>query len=394
MQQFDVLVVGAGPAGSTAALNLAPLRRVALVEARTETPRRIGESLLPAARRLLGDMGLLDSFQAQAHSPYYGNRSSWGSSQWSETDFLRDPDGHGWHLDRSRFEAWLRRMAVERGSVLFAPAKLEAIERGGDSWKVLLATATGAVSIAADIVIDATGRGANVARRLGASRRTQDRLVCGWVCQEATCQEAACKPVSENGENGGHGAGFTHIQATPDGWWYTAPVPGNRRMLAFHTDSDLPTARLAAQPSALLANAPASGEFAEILSRMALKRMETSIETNPETRVETSAEHGVTPASSSVLQPCAGPGWFAAGDAAMTFDPLSGQGLLNALFTGLATAEAADRQLQRCNDALPGYLQTLAGIETAYHRHLSKWYQAETRWPGAPFWERRQTAKT
>jgi flavin-dependent dehydrogenase len=387
MQQFDVLVVGAGPAGSTAALNLAPVRRVALVEARAETPRRIGESLLPAARRLLGDMGLLDSFQAQAHSPYYGNRSSWGSSQWSETDFLRDPDGHGWHLDRSRFEAWLRRMAVERGSALFVPARLEEIERGGDSWKVLLATETGAVSIAADIVIDATGRGAHVARRLGASRRTKDRLVCGWVCQEVS-------ETTENGRHGGHGAGFTHIQATPDGWWYTAPVPGNRRMLAFHTDSDLPTARLAAQPSALLANAPASGEFAEILSRMALKRMETSIETNPETSAETITESGVTPASSSVLQPYAGPAWFAAGDAAMTFDPLSGQGLLNALFTGLAAAEAADRQLRGCDDALPGYLQTLAGIETAYRRHLSTWYQTEARWPSAPFWERRHCSRT
>lgn len=25
-----------------------------------------------------------------------------------ESDFLRDPDGHGWHLDRARFDAWLR----------------------------------------------------------------------------------------------------------------------------------------------------------------------------------------------------------------------------------------------------------------------------------------------
>ncbi len=389
MQHFDVLVVGAGPAGSTAALNLAPLRRVALVEARAEIPRRIGESLLPAARRLLGDMGLLDSFQAEAHYRYYGNRSSWGSSQWSETDFLRDPDGHGWHLDRSRFEAWLRRTAVQHGSVLFAPARLEAIERGGDSWKVLLATETGAVSIAADIVIDATGRGAHVARRLGAARRTRDRLVCGWVCQEVTCEEVTCEQVSETSENGGRGAGFTHIQATEAGWWYTAPIPGNRRMLAFHTDSDLPTARLAAQPSALLANAPATGEFAEILGRMAsfsLKYAKTSAETN--------AEHGVTRASSSVLQPCAGPAWFAAGDAAMTFDPLSGQGLLNALFTGLAAAEAADRQLQGWDGALTGYVQTLAGIEETYRRHLSTWYQAEARWPNAPFWERRHSAKT
>ncbi|MGZ4733158.1 MAG: FAD-dependent monooxygenase [Terriglobales bacterium] len=377
MQHYDVLVVGAGPAGSTAALNLAPLRRVALVEARTEGPRRIGESLLPAARRLLGDMGILDSFQAQAHSPYYGNRSTWGSSRWNETDFLRDPDGHGWHLDRPRFEAWLRHTAVERGSALFAPARLEAIERSGDSWKVVLATESGNVSIAADIVIDATGRGAHVARRLGASRRTQDRLVSGWVCQEVTRKQT--------GETGGYGVGFTHIQATHDGWWYTAPIPGNRRILAFHTDSDLPAARLATQPAALFTNAPADGEFGEILGLMTSSK-------DAKTSAKASAEHGVTPASSSVLQPFAGPGWFAAGDAAMTFDPLSGQGLLNALFTGLAAAEAADRQLQGCDDALPGYLQTLADIEMAYRRHLTTWYQAEGRWPSAPFWERRPYA--
>jgi flavin-dependent dehydrogenase len=312
-------------------------------------------------------MGILASFEAEPHSPYYGNRSSWGSPQWSETDFLRDPDGHGWHLDRPRFEAWLRRTAVERSSVLLAPARLEAIERGGDFWKALLTTEAGAVSITADIVIDATGRGAQVARRLGASRRTEDRLVCGWLCQEVTCEQTR-----------GSGAGFTHIQATEDGWWYTAPIPGNRRMLAFHTDSDLPAARLATQPATLLANAPANGEFAQILSKMALSK---------------ATEHGVTPASSSLLEPCAGPGWFAAGDAAMTFDPLSGQGLLNALFTGLAAAEAADRQLQGWDDALPEYLQTLAGIETAYRRHLSKWYQAEARWPSASFWERRHAAR-
>jgi flavin-dependent dehydrogenase len=363
MQRFDVVIAGAGPAGSTVALNLAPLCRVALVEARQDTPLRIGESLPPAARRLLGDMGVLDSFAAEAHLPYYGNRSSWGSPQWIETDFLSDPDGDGWHLDRSRFEAWLRRTAVERGSVLFAPVRLKAIERGGDRWKVLLATESGSLSLTASIVIDATGRVANVGRRLGACRHTRDRLICSWICAQVK-------------ETNRRGAGFTHIQATEDGWWYSAPIPGGRRMLGFHTDSDLPAAQLASQPAALLANAPPSGEFAEILDQLI----------SPDC-----AQHGVTSAGSSVLQPCAGPAWLAVGDAAMTFDPLCGQGLLNALFTGLAAAEAAERQLRGCGDALPGYLQTLAGIETAYRRHLRTWYLQEPRWPHAPFWQRRHS---
>jgi hypothetical protein len=64
---------------------------------------------------------------------------------------------------------------------------------------------------------------------------------------------------------------------------------------------------------------------------------------------------------------------------------------LNALFTGLAAAEAADRHLSGQEGALPGYATTLAGIRAAYRRHLDFWYGRETRWPDAPFWCRRQT---
>jgi 2-polyprenyl-6-methoxyphenol hydroxylase-like FAD-dependent oxidoreductase len=116
VQACEVLVVGAGPAGATAALNLAPTRSVCLVDQRMEISPRIGESLPPAARRLLTDMGLFPDFLAQGHAPCYGNRAAWGSAELHETDFLGDLDGHGWHLDRTRFDAWLesRLVAVQR----------------------------------------------------------------------------------------------------------------------------------------------------------------------------------------------------------------------------------------------------------------------------------------
>jgi len=116
-REIDVLVVGAGPAGATVALNLAPLRQVALVDRRARPGPRIGESLPPAARRLLTDMGLWESFTAEGHSHCYANRAAWGSAQPVETDFLRDPDGHGWDIDRARFEVWLRAVAVDRGAI-------------------------------------------------------------------------------------------------------------------------------------------------------------------------------------------------------------------------------------------------------------------------------------
>lgn len=361
MLSVDVLVAGAGPAGATAALTLAPTRRVLVVERRAELSMRIGESLPPAARRLLADLGLLESFLAEGHAPCYGNRARWGTSEPFETDFLRDPDGQGWHLDRGRFEHWMRREAVARGAVLLAPAAVRAIDRTDDGWCARVHTAAGVLTVASRFLIDAGGRAAPVARRLGARRRVHDRLVCGWV-------EGTARPVGES-------AGFTYVESAEDGWWYTAPLPGDRRVVAFHTDFDLASARLTHDHTSLLARAVRSDHLGSLLAECAFGSVACS---------------GVSPAHSAMLQPCAADGWAAAGDAALAFDPLSGQGLLNALFTGLAAAEAIDRGLSGDGDALSGYAATIDEIAEIYRRRLSDWYGREHRWPQSVFWQRRQ----
>ena len=57
----------------------------------------------------------------------------------------------------------------------------------------------------------------------------------------------------------GRGSGLTVVEAVEDGWWYTAPLPDGRRVLAFFTDADLPAARIAydtAQPYRHTVTAP------------------------------------------------------------------------------------------------------------------------------------------
>jgi len=362
-RDIDVLVVGAGPAGATAALNLAPIRQVALVDLRSQPRPRIGESLPPAARRLLSDMGLWDSFTAEGHSPCYGNRAVWSSPEPVETDFLRDPDGHGWHIDRARFELWLRDCAVDRGAMLVAPGRMQAIRRDGQRWCVELRTDAGPLDIRARLVIDAGGRAAPVGRALGACRHRHDKLFCGWLYGEASAV--------------GPGAGFTFVQAAEDGWWYTASVPGGRRVMAFHSDSDLPQARGLTDPGRLMERAAAHPELAAILVG---------------SHFTPTNQFGVTAAQSARLRPFVGASWLAVGDAAFSCDPLSCQGLLNALYTGLMGAQAADRCLSGDDDALREYGQALTQVHTVYRRRLAYWYGAETRWSNAPFWQRRHSA--
>jgi flavin-dependent dehydrogenase len=335
------------------------LHRVLLVDSRDAPGVRIGESLAPAARRLFKDMGLWDEFLGEAHAPCNGTCSVWGAAEPSMSDGLRDLDGPGWHLDRARFDAWLRRVAVRRGAALLMPARLGHIVRDGNHWRLDLAIGGRRVPVRARMLVDAGGRGSTIARGLGARHIVEDRLVCGWL---------------HGGDLSGRQSGLTHIEAEPDGWWYTAPLPGLRRVVAFYTDSDLPASAMAAHRDRLLCRLTDRGFLASVLAGSGFA---------------VTATGGFCAAHGSALMPASGDGWLSVGDAALSFDPLSSQGLFNALYTGLAAAEAADRYLGGDDSALDGYLRILVSIWNAYRTHLHAWYGLERRWADSPFWKRR-----
>ncbi|HEV2888119.1 MAG TPA: hypothetical protein VGX49_14500, partial [Jatrophihabitans sp.] len=78
-----------------------------------------------------------------------------------------------------------------------------------------------------------------------------------------------------------------------------------------------------------------------------------------------------------------------AGDAALSFDPLSSQGLLTALFTGRAAAQAIAATLAGSDQAIAGYVRRLDAIRHAYRSNLALYYGFERRWAAEPFWARR-----
>lgn len=380
---WDVVVAGAGPAGAVAAYVLARAgRRVLLVDALKPGTKKVGESLPGAARRLLHDLDLLALVDAGPHITSYGNASAWGSGELITTDFIRDPYGLGWHLDRPRFDADLRMAAQKvgvtclQGQVVRILSKNDVSTEGG--WRVIVKNDQDnqddqddqnghfahEIEIEARWLIDATGRRAFIARSQGSKRLRDAPLVAlyTWI-------------TADLGNLGRDTR--TLVEATPDGWWYTALLPNQSRVIAFHVD---------AQDAAHILKTPH-------LWLKHLRRTQHIRHCVPEHYAPGTKQMAPlrgTDACGARLTRFAGQGWIAAGDAALSFDPLSSQGMLNALYTGMKSGQAVHAALDEEWALIDAYRARLEAIRAAYLRHYEQFYQSERRWPNHTFWSRRQ----
>lgn len=358
--QAHVAVVGAGPAGSAAALTLRrhlPHLQVALLDrgptrraGDSEVP---GEALSPGVLPLLEYLGLRQAFEQAGHLRTGGTASAWGSAQALQRHYLFSGRGEGWHVDRARFDGWLRQQAENAGAVSLS-ARVTDLARQDDRWSLRL-QGPGPAALRADCVIDATGRTAGIARRCGAAIQRHDTLtaLAGWYEHDSV-------------ERSSTGA---LVEATPDGWWYTATLPDRRGVAMFMTAADRLKGSAVARQARWLAALAAAPLTAERMSNWRARGPAV-----------------VRAANSQCASQVAGPGWVAAGDAAAAFDPLASLGIGFALRSGMEAARAAAGALD--GDAAPAqaYAESLRRIYADYRQRLKHVYALERRWPGAPFW--------
>lgn len=342
------------------ALSLIPLGASVLVVDRTIARPTIGETLPPGSAHVLADLGLWDRFVADGHQPGYGNRSVWGGAAPQEYSFIRDAYGNAWHLDRPRFDAMLAAAVSRAGGSVRSRTRVVGYERAGGRWHVDLTSKSGHLEVRAGFLVDATGRSRWLARRQRARKHVHDRLVAAV---------AVLRPVAP----GATVDSFTAVEATREGWWYTAPITDGRLVAGYLTDADIANhqrARTVAGWLALLDHAPATRE--RVLGGYEL---EGAIR--------------VISAGTSCLDATAGPGWCAVGDAAAACDPLAARGLVDALSTGHWAAHAiaaAER------GGLSDFQERLRHTYARYLAQRLAYYDLERRWPSSPFWERRHQA--
>jgi flavin-dependent dehydrogenase len=352
--RFDAAVLGGGPAGSAAAIALARAGlRAVVIEESDYGAFRIGETVPPDLRTVLRELGAWEPFARDGHLPSTGNGSAWGSSELEIRDAFLDPRGHGWHLDRARFDAMLAGEAARAGARLETRTRLVRGERQGADWSLFLEGPSGSSRITAGWIFDASGRGAAFARRCGARRLHRDWLVASFA-------------VFAWPRRGAPADLHTLIEAAEDGWWYAARLPGARAVVSWMSDGDLVHRGGLHRREPWIAKLGRTRHVRELLQGAALR-----------------SDVAVRAAASHCLDRAAGDGWTAVGDAACAFDPLASAGIVNGLRSGLEAARALT------GGALSEYD---ARVQSRFARYLEgrrEQYAREARWPGSAFWRRR-----
>jgi flavin-dependent dehydrogenase len=98
----------------------------------------------------------------------------------------------------------------------------------------------------------------------------------------------------------------------------------------------------------------------------------------------------VRPAPSFRLDRAAGPNWFAVGDAASAYDPISSQGIYKALSDGIRAGDSIAASLASGRDLSETYDSSIRLEFETYLTNRNFFYGLEQRWPKSHFWKRRR----
>lgn len=173
---YDLLVIGGGPAGSCAAATARQRGLRTLVVEKCAFPRfHIGESLLPAGNRVLRETGAWPKVEAAGFVPKYGaefhRADGTGVKKIVFSESLIPGLDRTYQVERARFDAVLLDHARELGAEVRMQTTVRSVETRDGVHRATLESAGGRSVVTVPWVIDATGRETGI---MSEQKRTLD----------------------------------------------------------------------------------------------------------------------------------------------------------------------------------------------------------------------------
>lgn len=342
--EFDAIVVGAGPAGCSCASFLSGSGHKVLLLDKASFPRdkTCGDGISGKSVAMLAELGLTERVEAQPHTRITGVTFSSPGGACVDIPTSKG-DGsieYGYGMRRELMDDVLFQDARKRAAKTVQGFTVTDLLKDGDDVVGVKGTA-GAASreFHAKVVVGADGANGIVASKLGV----------GAAGPEHTCSAIRCYYAGVGGMTGSIELHFFD-EVIPGYFWIFPAGEGMANVGVGMVTEDLKRLRVSLKDAM----------FDAIANNPMIKDRFAGAEMVPGTLKGWSLPFGSKRCKSY------GNGWLLVGDAASLVDPFSGEGIGNALYSGKLAADAISDAL---SDGGPGGLD-LSGYERSLKKNL------------------------
>ncbi len=375
MEEYDVAIIGGGPAGSTAAILLAKAGRKVIVLERDRFPRfHIGESLLPFSMATFERLGVLEKLRAGFVEKFGGEIAEAGGEKATKFYFK---DGFGARTDRSyqvtraEFDKMLLDHARENGAEVREETSVEEVsfsedgcylcistsrphpqERGRDAQANSDTSQSDVRELHAHHVIDASGRNAVIGTKFNLKKSYEHlKKLSLFAHYEGVAREAGIDGT------------LTRMVRTLGSWFWIIPLKDDRTSIGVVLDSaEFRKAKLSPEEF-----------FERALAEQPLMRDRIG-HGRRVSEVYSAADYSYR------NEKLAGERWLLAGDAAGFIDPVFSSGVFLAVFSGEKAADTLHEVMkypQRRPRLFGRYERQVNRAMDVYLRFVDSWYSGK-----------------
>ena len=326
-ESYDVLIIGAGPSGTSAATILAEYGHRVLVLEREKFPRyHIGESLIPFTFQPLDRLGMIPKMRQSHFVKKYSVTFVQPDGQRSQPFYFssrydKDTIAQTWQVLRSEFDQMMLDNAREKGAEVREETTVKGLIKDGDRViGVEAADKNGrSYEVYAHITLDCSGKEAFASNRNG------------WRVKDPYLNKIAVWTYYKGSKRGeGLEEGQTAVAYVPDkGWFWHIPQHADMTSVGVVAEGKYLTRDGVRDPKAIFDR--------EVEQNLWIKdRLSVG---------EQVGEYFVTSEYTRHSRYCASPGLLLVGDALAFLDPVFSSGVLLALKSGVMAGEDVHKGL-------------------------------------------------